>query len=80
MSGSSSDDFVLLCCWKGASCVTNVLIFVCEIKDKCNMVTMSPDSTALMSNCVHSVSKKKKKRVNLKVHYVRILVLNKPNL
>lgn len=26
------------------------------------MVTMSPDSTALMSNCVHSVSKKKKKK------------------
>lgn len=30
------------------------------------MVTMSPDSTALMSNCVHSVSKKKKKKSQFK--------------
>lgn len=33
MSGSPSVDFVL-CCWKGASCVTTVLISVCEIKKK----------------------------------------------
>lgn len=42
MSESSSDDFVLLWCWKSASCVANVLIVVCEVKDKCYMVTVSP--------------------------------------